>query len=99
MDKFVLFLKLLRSELPTNKKLVVRRIPMKKNYGTTNLSKNKIITVCIDSNGTIDTQCDTLIHEWGHVLEFDKWKEHGADWGNGVSKAYQVWEKFLDDIR
>jgi hypothetical protein len=52
------------------------------------------ITVCIDSKLTIARQIDTLVHEWGHVVEYDKIGMHGKEWGIGTSRAYEAWEDF-----
>lgn len=39
---------------------------------------------------------ETLLHEWGHVLAWDKGKDpHGDEWGKAYSKVYRL---FLKEI-
>ena len=93
MNKFDLFLQHLRTKFPTRKRLVVKRVCMKDDGKTTESDRGKI-TVTINRDMTVQQQIDTLIHEWGHVIEFDAWEPHGKRWGEGMAKAYQEWEKW-----
>jgi len=62
--------------------------------GSTTLSDSGTIIVCVNKDKPISEQIDILIHEWGHVIEFDKLGVHGKQWGIGMSKAYEAWEVF-----
>lgn len=96
MSRFDRFAYFLKEEAPTRRRTVIRLVPMKDD-GSTSLSDRGLITVCISSYLPVHRQLDTLVHEWGHVLEFDKHGNHGREWGIGQSKAYEAWEKFRDE--
>lgn len=93
MQRFYLFLKFLRVRVPIKRKVIVRRIKMNDD-GSTTLSNSEAIVVCINKDKSIPEQIDILIHEWGHVIEFDKMQIHGRQWGIGMAKAYETWEEF-----
>jgi len=97
MDRFEKFVKYLKERVPTKRKVAVHRIAMKDD-GSTGLSDCGRITVSISRKLPVHRQLDTLVHEWGHVLEFDKHGNHGREWGIGQSKAYEAWEEFRDVV-
>lgn len=93
MDKFDIFATYLRKTLPTKKKTIIKRVKMK-DHGRTTVSDRGTITVTIDKTESISEQMETLIHEWGHVLEFDRWRVHGPQWAKYYAIAYEAWENF-----
>ena len=93
MSKWQDFCAFLREKAPVKSRVVVRRVDMQ-DHGCTSCSGNGTITVTIRKQDTLNTQIETLTHEWGHVLELDTWKGHGEVWAKGYSKAYQAWEEF-----
>jgi len=93
MKRFKLFLKFLRVHVPIKRKVIVRCVQMKDD-GSTTLSDSGTIIVCINKDKPTTEQIDILIHEWGHVIEYDKLGIHGKQWGIGMSKAYEAWEAF-----
>lgn len=88
----------LKRECPTRRcRVVVRRVEMKEHGGTVESDKGGVITVTIRKQDTLITQMDSLTHEWGHVLDYDRWKEHGRRWGRFHAGAYQVLEKIREE--
>ena len=60
--------------------------------GSTSLNDAETrITVCIRKQDPARTQLDTLIHEFGHVLELDEQGDPSDKWGQGNAKAYRAW--------
>jgi len=95
MDRFRSFAAFLKKKAPAKRKVTIRRVTMKDD-GSTSLSDNGRITVCVNASLPVHRQLDTLVHEWGHVLEYDKTGLHGREWGIGCSKAYEAWEEFVE---
>lgn len=82
---------LLKERMPPKRRIVVRRIPMQ-DYGSTSLNTlETVITVCIRAADSLTVQMETLIHEWGHVLEYDRYGNHSDRWGKGHAEAYSVY--------
>lgn len=96
MNRFMKFVEFLKVEAPTKNRVAVRRVAMEDD-GSTSMSDKRRITVCINRDHPVHRQLDTLVHEWGHVIEYDKIGNHGKGWGIGHSKAYEAWEKFRDE--
>jgi hypothetical protein len=94
MNRFERFLAHLREKAPTKRRVVVRRVCGMRDDGTTSMSDRGLITVTINRDNPIHIQLDTLVHEWGHVYEYDKLGNHGRYFGAGYSKAYEAWEDF-----
>jgi len=61
-------------------------------------SKLKKFVIRIDKSISEDTAINTLIHEVAHcICYFEKEKEeHGKIFGNAYSKAYEIYEEWLD---
>lgn len=94
-DRFTRFAQYLRAKVPVKCKVIIKRVAMHDD-GNTSVSGDTI-TVTIRKSDPVSAQIDTLIHEWGHVREFDSWKAHGEVWGKGMSLAYQAWEQFTSE--
>ena len=96
---FEQLLEKLKQELPfKNRRLIVRRVEME-DHGCTSISSNlKTITITIRKNNTKQQQVETLIHEYPHALELDRWEPHDKRWGEDQAAAYRIWEKnFCED--
>lgn len=94
MDRFEKFATFLKEQVPMRRKVVIRRIRNMKDHGSTGMSDKGLITVTINRNDPIAMQMDTLVHEWGHVYEYDENGIHGRFFGKGYSQAYEAWEEF-----
>lgn len=81
----------LRVTCPVTRRLVVHRVPMLKNHGTTSLPESeKTITISVNSTDDETVQRDSLVHEWAHAMEFDKTGNHGPVWGKFSSQTYSA---------
>lgn len=75
-----------------NRRLVVRCVPMKDD-GSCNISdSDRTITISVNSKLNWSQQKDTLLHEFAHAEELDRWQQHGPVWGKFHSQYYQAWE-------
>ena len=86
----------LKAELPTERVVVVKVVPMSRAYGTTSLSARGRITICIAAGLPQDQAEDTLVHEWGHAMHLDEWEDHGDAWGMYQAQAYRILEQRRD---
>jgi len=96
MSRFETFLAFLKKEVKIKSSVRVRLTDMV-GHGSTSMSDRHVITVCIRKGDPAAMQLDTLVHEWGHVVEYDKIRLHGKTWGIGTSMAYEAWEKFTEE--
>ncbi len=87
----------LKDELPTERPVTVKVVPMSRAFGSTSLSGRNRITVCIAAGLSQEQAEDTLVHEWGHVLHLDTWEDHGDDWGMYQAQAYRILEARRDE--
>lgn len=87
----------LRGACPiTRHRLIVKRVRMK-DHGRTTLSDScRTITITVRRQDPFVAQQDSLIHEWGHALAFDRERIHGQQWAKDYAKAYDVLEKFRE---
>lgn len=88
MDELILELK---GAFPIKKKLVIRRVVMH-DFGSTSFN-GKQITICI-CKGAVN-QKETLVHEFAHALEYDKYGDssHGTRWSRFYAKTYSLMVK------
>ena len=94
MTEWQRFVRYMKAELPTRRRLVVRRRAMN-DHGSTEISSTlRTITVSIRKQDPLHIQKDTLVHEYGHVLELDAWEPHGEPWSKFQAKAYRAFEKY-----
>ena len=85
----------LRRTFPLRRPLTVRRIPLKKNAGTTSLSDGDRLTICINTRKTWEVQIDTLLHEYAHAMELDRWGDHSDRWGKYHAGLYRAWQDWM----
>lgn len=81
----------LRKQCPVKRRVVIRRVVMEAAGSTSLTDDERTITVCIRAPDRSAEQINTLIHEWGHVLEYDRQGHHGDVWGKGNAAAYRAW--------
>lgn len=108
-QKFRLLLKKLRKRFPPRYPVRVRR-PSGKSlkgqdapYGVCWLSndnkspEDRYFTIYISCKYPIETQIDTLLHEWAHALTWFKCKpgqDHGDPWSEAYGKLYR---EYIED--
>ena len=90
-DLFHDFAAHLKRKCPTRRRVIIRRVAMGAHGSTSLTDDEQTITVCIRRGDSARTQIETLIHEWGHVLEYDRQGYHGDVWGAGNAAAYRAW--------
>lgn len=83
-----------KKKFPIKGKLVVRRCAMKCAGTTTFCEGEKQITICIRKSDKFSAQKDTLVHELAHVLEFNRFNDHGEYWGQCHAEVYRAWLDF-----
>ena len=89
------FAAFLRERVPLRRRLTIRCCEMR-HHGSTNLNEAETrITLCIRKQDSGRMQIDSLIHEFGHVLEYDKQGDHSDYWGRYNAKAYRAWLDFV----
>lgn len=96
--RFRSLLATLREKCPTRKQVIVRRVKMRSCQGRTTLTGPSKIIITIDRSLTSDMQLETLVHEWAHALEFDRYHDHGRPWAAAYVRAYAAYENFCDEI-
>ena len=94
MDRFDRFAAHLKATRPSRRRVVIRRVRGMSCHGSTSMTDKGQITVTINRDDPMETQLDTLVHEWGHVYDYDKNGLHGPAFGKGFSLAYEAWEEF-----
>lgn len=77
----------MRTSLPVDRKVVVTRRTMTKDCGTTTWS-GRSYRICINSGLSGQSQVDTLVHEWAHVLAIEAAYGHGTAFGVAYAQAY-----------
>jgi hypothetical protein len=83
----------LQEDLPLNRPVKLRVIPMRA-CGSCSLSDSeRFITICIRAGDPASVQEDTLIHEYAHAMEFDIRGNHTKFWGECHSKVFTAWTK------
>ena len=84
----------LRAQHEWRRRLVVRRVAMRDD-GSCNVSDSDTqITISVRRGMNWSQTKDTLIHEFAHAEELDRWRPHGAAWGKLHAKYYEAWEAF-----
>lgn len=90
------FVRFFRERMPVRRRVVVRRVAGMTSHGSTSINDAEtVITVSINASDPPETQRETLVHEWGHVAEYDRWGNHSDRWGKFHALAYQAgveWE-------
>jgi hypothetical protein len=87
----------LRKAFPTKRRLIIRRVYMQA-FGCTNLTDDEqTITITIRATDSIETQIDTLVHEYAHALEYDKWGNHSDRWGKLHAAVYSEYVSYIGE--
>jgi hypothetical protein len=52
--------------------------------------------ISLDKEGGFNFMIHKLIHEWGHLLQKDKYhmSEHGSDWGIQYARVYRAFLRY-----
>ena len=85
----------LRRNYPVKMKVTIRRVRnLRKKEPNIGYSEgtNRSIYIAIDYNTSFALQCDTLLHEWAHVMTWDgnDIDEHGEEWGLAYARIYRL---------
>ncbi|HUW10159.1 MAG TPA: hypothetical protein VM537_10545 [Anaerolineae bacterium] len=83
----------LKEDLPLKRTVVLRIVPMKGHASCSLSDSEKLITICINSRDSETVQTDSIIHEYGHAMEYDQLGNHSKFWGECQAKAYTAWAK------
>jgi len=93
MNQFQQLVAHLKENCPIrNHRLVIRRVNMNDSGCTESSDSGQQITISIRKQDIVEKQMETVIHEWGHALEYDRWPDHGKRWGECYAESYQAWE-------
>lgn len=93
MDAIRTLLQELKEDLPLQRRIKLRVIPMEA-HGSCSLSTNEqTITICLKRGDKPTVQTDSLIHEYAHAMEYDKHGNHSQSWGKYHSEVYTSWVK------
>jgi hypothetical protein len=76
-------------ELAIEGKVSVRRRPMKEYCGHT-VFDGVNYQITIDTRIDAQTQAETLMHEWAHVVAIDAAFKHGKEWGEIYAKVFDL---------
>lgn len=83
--------------LPGYNVRVVRTKLKKEHDGEAIFNKNKFL-IKINKNLSEPYSIDVLLHEWGHIISWDKESDlHGLKWGKAYSKVYRKFLEWLDE--
>lgn len=80
-------IRVLRKHSPIEGRVVVRRRPMKKLNGQMTFD-GADYEIVVNSQLDSQTQAETLIHEWAHMLTIEGGYSHGEAWGATYSRIY-----------
>lgn len=98
MSNFNKLRNLLKKQFPQYK-VSVRRVKLKKAYGTWQVidRKKKMFLIKIDKSATEGEQIDSLCHEWSHICQadntFEGLNQHHSAWGITYAKLYRLYEE------
>jgi len=94
------FVAKMKRDLPTSIPVRVHRqqTPLDKRFtpvegwdGYTRKNDNHFLVVINREESDLDRMKDTLMHEWAHVLTWDKdVDDHGPRWGKAYAKVYRT---------
>jgi len=82
-------LKMLRTNFPVSRQIVVRRV--KQQDCETVLFDGKCYRIYVNSILDRQSQIDSLIHGFVHVLCIDEAYDHKGRWGQVYSEVYSKW--------
>ena len=85
------FVKKVKMAMPIDTPVYVRRYPAKKLNGITHFD-GRCFRIRVDSKGDRASQCDTLLHEYTHVVAINDAHEHKGNWGELYAALYTACE-------
>jgi hypothetical protein len=93
---------ILKKHLPLKHK-VVYRTKRFHNCGECSFNeRTKVLTLVIDNQAELQTQIDTMLHEYAHAIRMDQNSDnldHGDDWGVEYSKVWNCFEsRYLETL-